>query len=115
MAATKTVRRVDLSFEMDLSQQLTKLPHCGQFGAIKQQMVVGTGAEGDLERFQEVLTHLVTLPAPAPSVKPVKAPKAKKAKAVSQPVPTPPAPAAEVNPRLDLIRAAAERMAEAAE
>ena len=76
IAATKTVRRVDLSgFEMDLKEQLTKVPHCGVFGAVKQQMVVGTGPEGDLERFDEVLNHLMSLPAPAPAVK---APKAKK-------------------------------------
>lgn len=76
VAATKTVRRIDLGgFEMPLSEELTKLPHCGVFGAIKQQMVVGTGPAGDLERFEEVLTHLLALPAPTPIVK---APKAKK-------------------------------------
>ena len=77
VAATKTCRRIDLSFEMPLTEQLTKVPHCGVFGKIVQQMVVGTGPEGDLERFEEVLTHMLALPAP---VKVVKAPKAKSVK-----------------------------------
>jgi hypothetical protein len=76
VAATKTVRRVDLSgFTMPLAEEITKLPHCGKFGKVEQQMVVGSGAEGDLERFEEILTALLALPVPAkPEPKP-KAPK----------------------------------------
>lgn len=106
VAATKTVRRVDLSgFEHGLGR-LTKTPHCGVFGKVRQQMRVdGTPAE-QLARFEELLRHLMTLPAPAPVAK---APKAPKAKAPEAPVADGEAPVAVATPtdprqdRLDAI------------
>jgi len=92
VAATKTVRRVDMSgFELPLSEQLTNLPKGGVFGKVLQQMVVGTGPEGDLERFEEVLAAMLALPVPEKVVK-VKAPKAPKAKGAVKTAPVPRAP-----------------------
>jgi len=79
VAATKTVRRVDLSgYTMPLAEQVTKPPHCGKFGKVEQQMIVGTGVEGDLERFEELLTTLLALPVPPKAAPKPKAPKLKK-------------------------------------
>lgn len=91
IAATKTVRRVDLSgFEVGLGR-LTKVPHCGVFGQVKQQLELGETAEAALANLGEVIDHLLTLPAPVKPEK-VKAPKAPKAAkgAKAQPVPAAP-------------------------
>lgn len=106
IAATKTVRRVDLSgFEMDLKEEITKVPHCGVFGNVKQQMVVGTGPEGDLERVREVLAHMATLPAIEKAPAKPKAPKAKAAKTEGA---VPAAPAVDspeaIKARMELIK-----------
>ena len=94
IAATKTVRRIDLSgFELPLPLQLTKVPHCGPFGKVTQQMEVGTGPAGDLERFEEILSTLQALPAPVKVEKP-KAPKMAKGEKKGWGA-TPKAPAAE--------------------
>lgn len=85
IAATKTVRRVDIS-GFEVSPTLGKVPHCGVFGAVKQQLVLGeTGAEA-LANLNAVLAILVALPAPAPKAPKAKAPKAPKAaKATKEP------------------------------
>lgn len=78
IAATKTVRRVDLSgFEVGLGT-LTKVPHCGVFGQVKQQLKLGTSDSEALANLTAVIDHLMALPAPAPKVKAPKAPKAAK-------------------------------------
>lgn len=79
VAATNSVRRVDVSgWEHGLGT-LTRTPKDGPFGQVKQQMVVGTGAAEDIARFETLLAHMLTLPAIEKEVK-VKAPKAPKAK-----------------------------------
>lgn len=76
VAATKTVRRIDLS-GFELSSSLAKVPHCGIFGQVKQQMRLDGTPEEQVARFVEVLAELVKLPAVEKAPKP---PKAKKVK-----------------------------------
>lgn len=94
---TKRVGRVDLSgFEIALSEGLTKKPHCGEFGRVKQQLDMGGSEDDVLARFRLVVEHMLTL---APDeAKP--APKAKKQLelplvAPSSPSPTPDSSAAD--------------------
>lgn len=82
IAATKTIRRVDLSGFTHPT--LGKTPHCGEFGAVKQQLILGTSAQEALANLEEVLRYAAALPAPAPKVK---APKAKKVQAPAAPAP----------------------------
>ena len=77
IAATKTVRRVDIS-GFEVTNSLGKVPHCGVFGAVKQQLKLGTDGAEALANLVAVLDILVALPAPAPKVKAPKAPKAAK-------------------------------------
>lgn len=87
VAATKTVRRVDLSgFELELEHGMTMPPVQGVFGNVKQQMKIEGTADEQLERFGWILTHLLSLD---PRVSPPRAPKT----AASSPAPSPtPAP-----------------------
>lgn len=72
IAATKTTRRVDISgFEVDPS--LGKVPHCGPFGKVKQQLRLGASADEAMSNLRALLAVLVALPAPEPKVKAPKA------------------------------------------
>lgn len=77
VAATKKVGRIDLSgFEFG---EGTKKPDQGEFGQVKQQMVM-TGTEAELlARFETILLHMLSLPAVEKAAKPAKAPKAPRA------------------------------------
>lgn len=88
IAATKTVRRVDIS-DFDVPASLGKVPHCGVFGKVKQQLKLGTDGAEALANLNAVLDILVALPAPAPVVKAPKAKAPKAAKGMSGPVPAP--------------------------
>jgi hypothetical protein len=77
IAATKTVRRVDIS-GFEVPQGLGKVPHCGVFGAVKQQLRLGTDSLEALANLDKALDILMALPAPAPKEPKVKAPKAPK-------------------------------------
>lgn len=80
VAATKTVRRIDVSgFEHGLGT-LTKMPHCGVFGRVKQQIILDGTPDEQLARFRQVAEHMMTL---APQEPVAKAPKAKPADASS--------------------------------
>jgi len=108
VAATKKVGRVDISgFEVDFG---AKIPHCGPFGNVKQQMDLSPelGEEGILANFKALVQHMLLLPAVVKEVK-IKAPKAPRVskKAASAPVPENPEA---IKSRMDLIkRIAAEK------
>ena len=72
IAATKRCGRIDLSgFEVDSSH--AQEPHCGVFGAVKQQMIM-TGTEEEVgSRFVEILRTLKTLAPVEPKPKAVPA------------------------------------------
>ena len=90
VASTKTVRRIDISgWEFALGR-LTKPPHTTITGNVKQQMVIGLGADADLEKFTELLAHMKSLAAVEKVAKP-KAPKAAKAGDADGEVPSMPA------------------------
>ena len=91
VAATKKVGRVDISgFEVEFG---AKVPHCGVFGKVKQQMDLSPELteEGILENFRAIVTHMLQLqPVEKAPAKP-KAPKAAKGTKVSMAVPATPA------------------------
>lgn len=63
IANTKTVGRIDLSgFEVEFG---AKLPHCGVFGNVKQQLDldIALGEEGILQNFTSALEVMLSLPA----------------------------------------------------
>ena len=111
VAATKKVGRIDISgFEVEFG---AKKPHCGEFGAVKQQMDLSPeiGEEGILSNFRSLVSHMLTLPA-VEKVKAEKKPKAPRtAKKTGGEVPPPPVDSAEaVKARMELIkRVAAEK------
>ena len=78
VAATKTVRRVDIS-GFEVSFTIAKVPHCGPFGQVKQQMIVDGTVEEQLARFEKLLTELKAQSAKVPALKVVKAPTEKAA------------------------------------
>ena len=113
VAATKRCGRVDLSgFLIDPNDGLTQTPHCGPFGAVKQQLLMEGGTEAEVvARFERVVAALLLQPA---VVKVVKPPKAKAPKAImattAGTVPATPAPLSDPSSRLELIkRVAAEK------
>ena len=76
VAATKTVRRIDIS-GFEVSREIAKVPHVGVFGNVKQQMKMDGSSEDQLARFELLLGELIAQPAKVPAPK---APKAKKDK-----------------------------------
>jgi len=109
IAATKRVGRIDISgFEVDFG---AKVPHCGVFGAVKQQMDLSNElTESDiLSNFRALVEHMMTLPA-IEKVAKVKAPKAPKAGRKAKPgtVPSSPEPTDALKGRMALIKKLAQ-------
>lgn len=62
IANTKTVRRVDIS-GFEASWVIAKLPHCGPFGSVKQQMLMDGTPSEQLARFELLVETLLAQPA----------------------------------------------------
>lgn len=72
VANTKTVRRVDIS-GFETSWTIAKIPHCGPFGAVKQQLQMDGSVEEQLARFELLVHDLLSQPAKEKTTKSIRA------------------------------------------
>ena len=80
IAATKTVRRIDIS-GFECSPVIAQVPHCGVFGNVKQQVrLTGLPVETQMANFEAAYRTLILQVAKTP------APKAVKVEVVAAPV-----------------------------
>jgi len=109
VAATKKVGRVDISgFTVEFG---AKVPHCGEFGNVKQQLDLdpSLGEDGIVTNFRALIEHMLTLPAVEKAPPKPKAPKAVKVETAPGEVPEAPKPDAGIKDRMAAIKAYAEK------